>query len=136
MVERFHNLVCVCDGEDHDDRKTEKVAQEPCVFTRQSRNVQLDRRSVRDRIAGVTSVVLVYASHTRKHNEIVMQSTMQLLANMSLSILVCTKAAHQRCICVNIPSTGQIAQVTNADVVCLYFGPMFYRTVLCISDMN
>ena len=33
MVEQFHNLVCVCDGEDHDDRKTEKVAQEPRVFT-------------------------------------------------------------------------------------------------------
>ena len=38
MVERFHNLVCVCDGEDHDDRKTEKVAQKidlhsTCVFT-------------------------------------------------------------------------------------------------------
>ena len=38
-----------------EDRKTGKVAQKPCLFTRQSRRVQLDSRSVcefaRDKVA-------------------------------------------------------------------------------------
>ena len=46
-----------------EDRETGKVVQKPCLFTRQSRSVQLDSRSVcdfatksRDKISGATSV--------------------------------------------------------------------------------
>ena len=44
-MERFHHFGTVFVKE---DRETGKVVQRPCLFMRQSRSVQLDRRSVYD----------------------------------------------------------------------------------------
>ena len=47
-VEQLHHFGTVFAKE---DRETGKVAQKPCLFTRQSRSVQLDCRSVCDFVA-------------------------------------------------------------------------------------
>ena len=47
-MEQFHHFGTVFVGE---DRETGKVVQKLCLFTRQSRSVQLDSRSVCDFVA-------------------------------------------------------------------------------------